>query len=158
MLRNYHYLSSFLTFSRQLVLSEDGLVQFVVDAREGSPGESSPRRLIAPEYVGAQILRTLRDTAESRLGVPITKVVMAVPAEFDEEQRNATRKAAAFAGMYLVLNQQKALRFVANLLYSVHGFCTKCKKVRFIKSLTEKFILTANLSLICIVNLEVYCQ
>lgn len=55
-------------------------------------------KLISPEFVGSQILKTLRITAEKNLTVSVTKAVMSVPAEFDNIQRNFTRQAAQLAG------------------------------------------------------------
>lgn len=59
--------------------------------------------LISPEFVGSQILKALRNTAEKNLTVPVTKAVMSVPAEFDNIQRNFTRKAAQLAGKTLLV-------------------------------------------------------
>ena len=55
---------------------------------------------ITPEYIGSRILNQLKQTGERHLSVPITKAVMSVPAEFDERQRNYTRRAAALAGRF----------------------------------------------------------
>ena len=53
---------------------------------------------MTPEFIGSRILNQLKKTGERHLGVPVTKAVMSVPAEFNERQRNFTRKAAALAG------------------------------------------------------------
>lgn len=53
---------------------------------------------VTPEDIGARILTTLRETAERNLTSRVTKAVMTVPAEFDEEQRNHTKMAARLAG------------------------------------------------------------
>ncbi len=73
---------------------------------------------VSPEKVGSLILSTLRATAEKRLGVEIRKVVLAVPADFDEEQRNATRLAGELAGMEVVriINEPTA----AAMAYGLH--------------------------------------
>ena len=57
---------------------------------------------IRPEDIGAHILRTLKQTAESNITHPVTRAVISVPAEFDEVQRNYTRKAAELAGKFLI--------------------------------------------------------
>ena len=53
---------------------------------------------ITPEQVGSQLLLKLKRMAEDYLGMPVSKAVISVPAEFDERQRNATIKAASLAG------------------------------------------------------------
>lgn len=63
----------------------------------GSPENET---YITPEYVGSCIIKLLKATAEFNLSLTITKAVMAVPAEFDERQRNATKDAARLAGSY----------------------------------------------------------
>lgn len=53
---------------------------------------------VTPEYIGAQLLLKLKRMAEDSLGMPISKAVISVPAEFDDRQRNCTIKAANLAG------------------------------------------------------------
>lgn len=91
----------------RLVLDENGMVHYDVNGK-----------LISPEFVGSQILKTLRRTAEKNLTVPITKAVMSVPAEFDNIQRNFTRRAAQLAGIEIlrIINEPTA----AALAYGLH--------------------------------------
>ncbi len=63
-------------------------------------GPEHNRTSVTPEEVGSHILKYLRNVAQTNLSSPVTKAVMSVPAEFSPEQRNATRKAAALAGMF----------------------------------------------------------
>lgn len=72
-------------------LDSDGMAHYVVNI-------SNEWRRISPEEVGAQILTTLRRTAERNLTVPAKLAVLAVPAEFDAKQRNFTKLAAKYAG------------------------------------------------------------
>lgn len=58
--------------------------------------------LYSPEEISAAILRTLRERAEQRLGVPVSKAVITVPAYFDDAQRQATRQAGQAAGLEVV--------------------------------------------------------
>lgn len=58
-----------------------------------------------PVEVAADILRALKTQAEAALGHPIEKAVITVPAYFDEAARQATKDAAALAGL-------KALRLI----------------------------------------------
>ena len=63
-------------------------------------------RHLYPEDVGSIIISTLRSAAASNLSSPVTRAVLSVPAEFDQQQRNYTRKAAQLAGnleLFLIL-------------------------------------------------------
>ncbi len=59
-------------------------------------------RSYSPEEVSGLILRELRQRAERHFGRPIHKAVVTVPAYFDDAQRQATRDAAAAAGLEAV--------------------------------------------------------
>ncbi|MBN3316403.1 HSP13 protein, partial [Atractosteus spatula] len=60
----------------------------------------------------------MRKMAEKQLGVPISKAVISVPAEFDERQRNYTIRAANLAGLDVlrVINEPTA----AAMAYGLH--------------------------------------
>lgn len=75
----------------QLVQDKDGMVHFVVAFNDTV-------KHVYPEDVGAIIIGTLREAAANNLSVPVTKAVMSVPAEFNDMQRNYTKKAAILAG------------------------------------------------------------
>ena len=53
----------------------------------------------SPVEISAEILRALRARAEAALGGPIDGAVITVPAYFDDAQRQATKDAAALAGL-----------------------------------------------------------
>ncbi len=53
----------------------------------------------SPVEVSAQILATLRQTAEDALGDELVGAVITVPAYFDDAQRQATKDAAQLAGL-----------------------------------------------------------
>nr|HEX4317419.1 Fe-S protein assembly chaperone HscA [Kofleriaceae bacterium] len=57
------------------------------------------RRELSPVTVSADVLRELRERAESALGGPIEGAVITVPAYFDDAQRQATRDAGRLAGL-----------------------------------------------------------
>ncbi len=63
-----------------------------------------------PVEISAEILKQLKDRAESSLGNPINGAVITVPAYFDEAQRQATRDAAQLAGLNVLrlLNEPTA--------------------------------------------------
>jgi molecular chaperone DnaK len=60
--------------------------------------------------VGAMVLRELKSIAESRLGGPVSKAVVTVPAYFNDNQRQATKDAARIAGLEVlrILNEPTA--------------------------------------------------
>jgi len=59
-------------------------------------------QVVSPQEVSAHTLRALRDQAERRLGHPVSKAVVTVPAYFDDAQRQATRDAGRLAGLDIV--------------------------------------------------------
>mmetsp|Transcript_63860 Transcript_63860/g.157140 ORF Transcript_63860/g.157140 Transcript_63860/m.157140 type:complete len:438 (+) Transcript_63860:257-1570(+) len=74
----------------------------VVDVN-GSAHIRVPRKgkelVMSPESVGAHVLRKLKKQVEKYIGRPVVKAVLAVPADFTEEQRNATIAAGESAGL-----------------------------------------------------------
>jgi len=75
----------------QVALNDRQMMQYVVNV-------SNEWRTVSPEYVGSLILKQLKETAERNLSIPLHRAVMAVPAEFDHQQRNFTKSAAQLAG------------------------------------------------------------
>lgn len=74
-------------------------------------------RLISPEEVGAQIILELKHAAEKNLSTLVTKVVMSVPAEFDDLQRNFTIRAGSLAGnLCFIVNKITNIR---NIVVSI---------------------------------------
>src|SRR6266436_42085 len=77
-------------------------------------GQDVKVKLGEPEYrpqeISAMILRTLKERACAELGVEVTKVVITVPAYFNDDQRKATREAGELAGLDVVriLNEPTA--------------------------------------------------
>ena len=59
-------------------------------------------RTFTPPEISALILRELARWAEQRLGQPVKKAVITVPAYFSDAQRNATREAGELAGLEVV--------------------------------------------------------
>uniref|UniRef100_A0A8C3L2T2 Heat shock 70 kDa protein 13 n=1 Tax=Chrysolophus pictus TaxID=9089 RepID=A0A8C3L2T2_CHRPC len=92
------------------IFNNDGSAEFSVTTNETFR--------VTPEHIGSQLLLKLKKMAEDHLGVPISKAVISVPAEFDERQRNATVKAANLAGLEIlrVINEPTA----AAMAYGLH--------------------------------------
>jgi molecular chaperone DnaK len=67
--------------------------------REGALVVKLGDRVLTPEEVSAQVLQAIRADAEARLNRPVSHVVITVPAYFLPEQRAATRRAGALAGL-----------------------------------------------------------
>ncbi|MDS4031400.1 MAG: Hsp70 family protein [Candidatus Contendobacter sp.] len=77
----------------------------VVEPKEGT--KDSVRVVIggrqySPIEVSAMILQKVKETAEFRLGEPVTHAVITVPAYFSQIQRDATRKAGLKAGLKVI--------------------------------------------------------
>jgi molecular chaperone DnaK len=67
-------------------------------------------RTFSPSEISAFILKELAEWAGKRLGFPVKRVVISVPAYFSDAQRNATRQAGELAGLETVriLNEPTA--------------------------------------------------
>jgi molecular chaperone DnaK len=74
-----------------VVGGREDLAKVKIDAKELSPPE-----------ISAKILRKLKETAEAKLGEPVEKAVITVPAYFNDAQRQATKDAGAIAGLEVV--------------------------------------------------------
>jgi molecular chaperone DnaK len=82
----------------------------IVRARNGDAWVQVGGRAVSPPEVQSHVLERLRQCAEVDVGGPVTRAVVTVPAYFDETQRQATRDAAAIAGLDAVriLNEPTA--------------------------------------------------
>jgi molecular chaperone HscA len=79
-------------------------------AEQGVMRLKTRRGALTPIEISAEILKRLRTIAEARLGGDIDGAVITVPAYFDDSQRQATKDAAALAGIkvYRLLNEPTA--------------------------------------------------
>src|SRR5439155_14001975 len=73
--------------------------------------------------ISAMILGELKLDAEAHFGQTVTKAVITVPANFDDSQRNATREAAAIAGLDVlrIINEPTAAAVAYGLNNKVKG-------------------------------------
>ncbi len=67
-------------------------------------------RVVTPPEVSAHVLRQLKRQAEASLGEPVRRVVITVPAHFDDSQRQATKDAGKIAGLEVmrIINEPTA--------------------------------------------------
>lgn len=81
-------------------------------------------RSFSPVEISAEILKVLKNKAESHLGQMVEKVVITVPAYFDEIARFATRKAATLAGLEVlrIVNEPTAAVLAYGLDEKPEGF------------------------------------
>ena len=54
---------------------------------------------LSPQQISAEILKKMKETAESYLGEKVTEAVITVPAYFNDSQRQATKDAGRIAGL-----------------------------------------------------------
>ena len=64
----------------------------------------------SPQQVSAFILQKMKETAEAKLGEPVTQAVITVPAYFNDAQRQATKDAGKIAGLEVlrIINEPTA--------------------------------------------------
>ena len=76
------------------------------------------KRTFTPSQISAEILRALKARAEAALGEQVERVVVTVPAYFNDGQRQATKDAGRLAGLDVVrlVNEPTA----ASLAYGLH--------------------------------------
>ncbi len=112
----------FMGLGMEHVTEEDRRRYRFAAAPEKSRGQAIVRfdlfgKLVTPPQVSALILRSLKERAEAYFQEPISKVVITVPAYFNDSQRQATKDAGRIAGLEVVrlLNEPTA----ASLAYGL---------------------------------------
>lgn len=71
----------------------------IVASGDGAPRINIYGALHPPEGISARVLLHLKELAENYLGMSASKAVITVPANFDEGQRRATKRAGELAGL-----------------------------------------------------------
>lgn len=71
----------------------------IVGSADGSSRINMYGAMHSPEGISGRILQYLKGLAEDYLGQTVTKTVITVPANFDEAQRRATKRAGELAGL-----------------------------------------------------------
>ena len=89
----------------------------VVASSNGDAWVRANGKDLAPQQVSAEILRKIKEYAESYLGETVTQAVITVPAYFNDSQRQATKDAGKIAGLEVlrIINEPTA----AALAYGV---------------------------------------
>ncbi|KMQ95693.1 molecular chaperone [Lasius niger] len=65
---------------------------------------------LTPEQISAEVLRFIKNFVEAKLGRPVKKAVITVPAYFNDQQRKATKDAGVIAGLTVerIINEPTA--------------------------------------------------
>ena len=71
----------------------------IVKADNGDAWVMTGDKEMAPPAISAEVLRKMKETAESYLGESISEAVITVPAYFNDSQRQATKDAGKIAGL-----------------------------------------------------------
>ena len=71
----------------------------IIKAKNGDAWVVANEKETAPPAISAEVLRKMKETAESYLGETIKEAVITVPAYFNDSQRQATKDAGKIAGL-----------------------------------------------------------
>jgi molecular chaperone DnaK (HSP70) len=95
----------------------------IKDGAGGAVMIESRGKLLPPEWVASVLLKAAAAQAARYLGAPVKKAVITVPGTFNAEQRDATSRAAARAGLEVLrlLNEPTA----AALAWGFHKDCNQ---------------------------------
>ena len=82
----------------------------IVKAENGDAWVTAGDKDMAPPAISAEVLRKMKETAESYLGETISEAVITVPAYYNDAQRQATKDAGKIAGLEVkrIINEPTA--------------------------------------------------
>jgi molecular chaperone DnaK len=111
-------------WSPKLVQEARSLVPYAVV--EGPSGEVRAKiagRVLPLTQISAMVLGELKLDAEAHFGRPVQKCVITVPANFDDNQRAATKQAAQIAGLHVlrIVNEPTAAAVAYGLTSKFEG-------------------------------------
>jgi molecular chaperone DnaK (HSP70) len=118
--RTVHSIKRLIGRAGNEVAAEAARLPYRVELGErGLPRVRIGEQLWSPEAISALVLQQVKATAERALGQPVKQAVITVPAWFDDAQRQATKDAAALAGLEClrIVNEPTA----ASLAYGIDG-------------------------------------
>ncbi|MFM1814044.1 MAG: chaperone Hsp70 in biosynthesis/cell division [Pseudomonadota bacterium] len=93
------------------VAKDKDLVPYtIVEGPNGDAWVEANGKKYSPQQISAFILQKMKKTAEDKLGEPVTKAVITVPAYFNDAQRQATKDAGKIAGLEVlrIINEPTA--------------------------------------------------
>jgi molecular chaperone DnaK len=94
-----------------LVEKDKKLVPYkIVKGPNGDAWVEANGKQYSPQQISAFILQKMKETAEAKLGEPVTQAVITVPAYFNDAQRQATKDAGKIAGLEVlrIINEPTA--------------------------------------------------
>ena len=98
-------------FDDQDVVKDQKLVPFkIIKGPNGDAWVESHGKQYSPQQISAFILQKMKESAEAKLGEPVTQAVITVPAYFNDAQRQATKDAGKIAGLEVlrIINEPTA--------------------------------------------------
>ena len=98
-------------FNDPLTKKDMDLVPYkIVEGDNGDAWVEAQGKKYSPSQISAFLLKKMKETAESYLGVPVTQAVITVPAYFNDSQRQATKDAGKIAGLEVlrIINEPTA--------------------------------------------------
>jgi len=98
-------------FDDPMVEKDKKLVPYkIVQGQNGDAWVEIDGKTYSPQQVSAFILQKMKETAEAKLGEPVTQAVITVPAYFNDAQRQATKDAGRIAGLEVlrIINEPTA--------------------------------------------------
>ena len=94
-----------------MVEKDKGLVPYkIIKGPNGDAWVEAQGKQYSPAQISAFILQKMKETAEAKLGEPVTEAVITVPAYFNDAQRQATKDAGKIAGLEVlrIINEPTA--------------------------------------------------
>lgn len=85
--------------SEDIITAAGKLPYKIVSAQNGDAWVEINGQPVSPEEVSARILIKMREVAEQALGQKVNRVVITVPAHFNDAERQATKDAGKIAGL-----------------------------------------------------------
>jgi molecular chaperone DnaK len=98
-------------FDDPMVTKEQGMVGYkIIKADNGDAWTEAHGKKYSPSQIGAYVLTSMKETAETFFGHAVKNAVITVPAYFNDSQRQATKDAGRIAGLEVlrIINEPTA--------------------------------------------------